>query len=86
MSKFLTHCIEKFKSCISQLLLQLTTVLWLNGRASDYESGGCRFDPCQDHSLLPTCLLKNFVFATETEVHRGTTTILNNNFESTYDA
>ena len=27
-------------------------VLWLNGRASDYESvasGGCRFDPCQDH-------------------------------------
>ncbi|OIW28057.1 hypothetical protein CONLIGDRAFT_460376 [Coniochaeta ligniaria NRRL 30616] len=27
-------------------------VLWLNGRASDYESGGCRFDPCQDHILL----------------------------------
>ena len=24
-------------------------VCWPNGKASDYESGDCRFDPCVDH-------------------------------------
>jgi hypothetical protein len=27
-------------------------VYWPNGKASDYESGDCRFDPCIDHTLL----------------------------------
>ena len=39
-------------------------VLWLNGRASDYESGGCRFDPCQDHYPFASV----FLFAAHTSL------------------
>ena len=28
------------------------SVCWPNGKASDYESGDCRFDPCVDHQQL----------------------------------
>ena len=31
---------------------RVTTVRWLNGRASDYESGGSRFDPWVDRLIF----------------------------------
>ena len=39
--------------------------VWRNGIASDYESGDCRFDPCDGHKILhlwEVCLDMFFVF------------------------
>jgi hypothetical protein len=46
-----SNFIAAFRSSVYLTMCQNNQqlVLWLNGRASDYESGGSRFDPWQDH-------------------------------------
>ena len=39
----------------SDFLVCLLMVCWPNGKASDYESGDCRFEPCMDNNYH--CLL-----------------------------
>jgi hypothetical protein len=35
----------------------INKVGWPNGKALDYESRDCRFDPCVDHSIKPITIM-----------------------------
>ena len=37
-------------------------VAWPNGKALDYESRDCRFDPCRDHICFVFCMFKTMQF------------------------